>query len=224
MTSRNRETGWTGPRLDEDGSMASMPEPVRGGSPQYAPGIRLTLSLKGQHVQSYTFDKTEVAIGRDPYCDVYVDNPGVSRQHFKLDHGETGEWRVTDLGSANGTYLNDRPVKVGTLRDGDVVQFGKYSLLVNVDELVGGDESGVRRHSAAEGATMMLSPSEVRQMVAEARSGATAGPKLAVVPRDTRMAAPAPAPEVTNQNAWMIWAGLAVLAAVAVAVYALVSR
>ncbi len=204
--------------------MASMPEPVRGGSPQYAPGIRLTLSLKGQHVQSYAFDKNEVTIGRDPYNDVYVDNPGVSRSHFKIDRGDTGEWRVTDLGSANGTYLNDRPVKVGTLRDGDVVQFGKYSVLVNVDELVGGDDSAVRRHSAAEGATMMLSPSEVRQMVAEARSGATATPKLTVVPRDARPAAPAPEPEATPKNAWMLWVGLAVLAAVAVAVYALVSR
>ena len=204
--------------------MASMPEPVRGGSPQYAPGIRLTLSLKGQHVQSYIFDKNEVTIGRDPYNDVYVDNPGVSRSHFKIDRGETGEWRVTDLGSANGTYLNDRPVKVGTLRDGDVVQFGKYSVLVNVDELVGGEDSAVRKHSAAEGATMMLSPSEVRQMVAEARGGATAAPKLTVVPRDTRPAVPVTEPEAAPKNAWMLWVGLAVLAAVAVAVYALVSR
>ena len=203
--------------------MASMPEPVRGGSPQYAPGIRLTLSLKGQHVQSYIFDKNEITVGRDPYNDIYVDNPGVSRSHFKLDRGDTGEWRVTDLGSANGTYLNDRPVKVGTLRDGDIVQFGKYSVGVNVDELVGGDDP-VRKHSAAEGATMMLSPSEVRQMVADARSGATAAPKLSVVPRDARPAAPAPEPEVEPKNAWMLWAGLAVLAAVAVAVYALVSR
>lgn len=201
--------------------MASMPEPVRGGSPQYAPVIRLTLSLKGQHVQSYVFDKTEVTIGRDPYNDVYVDNPGVSRQHFKFDRGDTGEWRVTDLGSANGTYLNDRPVKVGTLRDGDVVQFGKYSVTVNVDELIGGDDSTVRRHSAAEGATMMLSPSEVRQMVAEARGTAT--PKLSVVPRDARPAA-TPEPEAEPKNAWMLWVGLAVLAAVSVAVYALVSR
>jgi len=206
--------------------MASMPEPVRGGSPQYAPGIRLTLSLKSQHVQSYTFDKSEIMVGRDPYCDVYVDNPGVSRQHFKIDRGETGEYRVTDLGSSNGTYLNDRPTKVGTLRDGDVIQFGKYSVTVNVDELVGGDDSSVRRHSPAEGATMMLSPAEVRQMVADARSGAPA-PKLAVVGRETpRTPAPqpAPTPQATNANAWVLWGGLAVLAAAAVAWYALASH
>ncbi len=207
--------------------MASLPEPVRGGSPQYAPGIRLTLSLKGQHVQSYTFDKPDgVTIGRDPYCDVYVDNPGVSRQHFKIDRGETGEYRVTDLGSSNGTYLNDRPVKVGTLRDGDVIQFGKYALTVNVDELVGGEDPNTRRHSVAEGATMMLSPAEVRQMVADARGG-TPAPKLAVVTRETpRTPAPSPmvTPETTNANAWVLWVGLAVLAAAAVAWYALASH
>ena len=207
--------------------MASMPEPVRGGSPQYAPGIRLTLSLKGQHVQSYIFDKNEVTIGRDPYNDVYVDNPGVSRQHFKIDRGETGEYRVTDLGSSNGTYLNDRPVKVGTLRDGDVVQFGKYSVTVNVDELVGGEDSAARRHSAAEGATMMLSPSEVRQMVAEARSGNSA-PKLAVVGRETPRPnlepASSPAPASGGSNAWVLWVGLAAVAAAAVAWFAFASH
>ena len=44
--------------------MAAMPEPAPGGAPQYAPVVRLTLSLKGQHVQSYTFDKPGVYVLR----------------------------------------------------------------------------------------------------------------------------------------------------------------
>ena len=190
--------------------MASMPDPVPGGTPQYAAGLHLVLSLKGQLVQNYSFDKPEIMIGRDPYCDVYVDNPGVSRQHFKLDRGETGEYRVTDLGSSNGTYLNDRPVKVGTLRDGDVVQFGKYSLRVGIDELIGDDGAASRRHSAADGATMMLTPSEVRQMVAEARGTPSAGPKLSVV---TREAAPAPVSSAPRPlPIWLLVVGAAVVA------------
>lgn len=202
--------------------MASMPEPVRGGAPQYAAGVRLALSLKGQLVQNYTFDKSEITVGRDPYCDVYVDNPGVSRQHFRIERGDTGEYRVTDLGSSNGTYLNDRPVKVGTLRDGDVIQFGKYTVQVGVDELIGGDD-GPKRHSAAEGATMMLSPSEVRQMVAEARSGPSA-PRLSVVPKET----PAPQPPVSSspsgEQAWWPWAVVGVLAIGIAAYFFTVSR
>jgi pSer/pThr/pTyr-binding forkhead associated (FHA) protein len=195
--------------------MASMPEPVRGGSPRYAAGVRLTLSLKGQLVQNFSFDKPEIKVGRDPYCDVYVDNPGISREHFRIDRGDTGEFRVTDLGSSNGTYLNDRPVKVGTLRDGDVIQFGKYSLQVNVDELIG-DDSVVRRHSAAEGATMMLSPSEVRQMVAEARTSPAPKPRLSVVERNATPE-PAPSPSAPASRPWMLWVVLAGMAAMAVA-------
>jgi len=203
--------------------MAAMPEPAPGGAPQYAPVVRLTLSLKGQHVQSYTFDKPEIRVGRDPYCDIYVENPGVSRQHFKIDRGETGEYRVTDLGSANGTYLNDRPVKVGTLRDRDVVQFGKYSLEVSVDELIGDDETGVRRISNNEGATMMLSPSEVRQLVTDARN--SPAPRLSVVPpAPGRSTAPEPAEAPEKGNAWLLWVAIATVAAAGVAWYALASR
>ena len=196
--------------------MASMPEPVRGEAPRYAVGIRLILSLKGQLVQTYSFDKPELTIGRDPYCDVYVDNPGVSRQHFRIERSDIGEYRMTDLGSSNGTYLNDRPVKAGTLRDGDVIQFGKYSLRVGVDELVGGDDSETRKHSAADGATMMLSPSEVRQMVADARGGASQAPKLAVVPRTTLLAE-MPVPAKSEFRPWVLWLVLGGVACLALA-------
>lgn len=191
--------------------MASMPEPVPGGSPQFASGIRLSLSLKGQTVQDFAFDKNEITVGRDPYCDVYVDNPGVSRQHFRIDRGDTGEYRVTDLESSNGTYLNDRPVKVGTLRDGDVIQFGKYSVKVGIDELIGGAGASPRRQDADEGATMMLSPSEVRQMVAEARQSPPPGrPALSVIQSSPEPSLPAP---VSSSNGWVLWAALAVAAA-----------
>ena len=194
--------------------MGSMPESVRGGSPEYAPGVELTLSLKGQVVQRYTFDKPELVIGRDPYADVYVDNPGVSRQHFKIVRGDTGEYRVVDSGSSNGTYLNDRPIKVATLRDGDVVQFAKYALLVNIDELIGSDD-GARKHSVADGATMMLSPSEVRQMVADTRTSPRPAARLTVVtPGQTAPSEPAPA--TSGLPSWVLWAIVAAVAAAAI--------
>ncbi len=204
--------------------MASMPDPVRGDAPRYAAEVRLALSLKGQLVQTFNFDKSEITVGRDPYCDVYVDNPGVSRQHFRISRGDTGEFRVTDLGSSNGTYLNDRPVKVGTLRDGDVIQFGKYSVKFQVDELVGDEAAGPRAHSVAEGATMMLSPAEVRQMVAEARGGA-AKPKLAVVSRETApVPAATPAPSRSALPGWLPWAVAGVVAVAAAAMLLLQGR
>ena len=201
--------------------MASMPEPVGSGSPQYAPGIQIALSLKGQPVQTYNFDQSEILVGRDPYCHVYVDNPGVSRQHFKIDRGETGEYRVTDLGSSNGTYLNDRPVQVAPLRDRDVIQFSKYTLQVGLEEMVGsGSGPTLAQRRAGEGATVMLSPSEVRSMMAESK--AATPPRLNVVqggPAATpRASAPASPPAPSQSPAWGVWIAITLVALGIVAV------
>jgi len=119
--------------------MAASPDPVHPSNeaPAYASNISLTLSLKGQTVQTYEFNRESISVGRDPLCEIYVDNPGVSRQHFRITRGEQGDYRVADQGSSNGTYLNDRPIQVASLRDGDTIQFSKYSLLVGLEELVG---------------------------------------------------------------------------------------
>ncbi|MEQ1834618.1 MAG: FHA domain-containing protein, partial [Candidatus Eisenbacteria bacterium] len=53
--------------------------------------IKLRLSLMGRPVRNYTFDKPVIQVGRDPAADVYVDNPGVSRDHFRLAHGRAAE-------------------------------------------------------------------------------------------------------------------------------------
>ncbi len=63
-------------------------------------------------------------VGRDPLCQVVIDDSRVSREHLALEW-TGGQWWVRDLGSSNGTFLNGRPVHrlaVGqafTLRLGD---------------------------------------------------------------------------------------------------------
>ncbi len=46
-------------------------------------------------------------VGRDPACDVVVDDSLVSRRHVGFVH-ESGQWHVEDLGSTRGTYLDHR--------------------------------------------------------------------------------------------------------------------
>jgi pSer/pThr/pTyr-binding forkhead associated (FHA) protein len=48
-------------------------------------------------------------IGRSADCEIRLDNPLVSRAHARLDLGPDGRWRVRDLGSHNGTRLNNQP-------------------------------------------------------------------------------------------------------------------
>jgi len=74
----------------------------------------------------------EIVIGRLPECDVRLLGEKVSRQHTRVWQHE-GSWLVADLGSRNGTYVND--VRTGgewTLNDGDRIRIGSVTILFTV--------------------------------------------------------------------------------------------
>jgi len=125
--------------------------------------IKLRLSLMGRPVRNYTFTKPVISVGRDPSADVYVDNPGVSRDHFRLERVEGGEYQVVDLGSANGTFVNDQMVNSAVVHNNDVVRFGKYTLWVGYESdrrSVSRDEAQAAAAGAA-GHTVVLSRAEI---------------------------------------------------------------
>lgn len=65
----------------------------------------------------------DVTIGREG-CDVLLDDPEVSRHHATIRQSAAGT-AVEDLGSRNGTFVNDRRISGLTkLREGDVVRVG----------------------------------------------------------------------------------------------------
>ena len=70
-------------------------------------------------------DGAPMLVGRAPTCDVPVFDPTVSRRHAELSL-IAGGVKVTDLGSANGTFVNGEKITGDrTARGGDVVTFGK---------------------------------------------------------------------------------------------------
>jgi diguanylate cyclase (GGDEF)-like protein len=66
----------------------------------------------------------EHVVGRLDDLDVPIDADSVSRRHARLYRREDG-WCAEDLGSTNGTFVNDRRLDAPTaLRDGDQIRFG----------------------------------------------------------------------------------------------------
>src|SRR5829696_5005546 len=53
------------------------------------------------------------------------DDVTVSRKHAEIVHGDSG-YRIRDVGSLNGTYVNRVRVDAVDLRNGDEIQVGKY--------------------------------------------------------------------------------------------------
>lgn len=70
-----------------------------------------------------------VTIGRDPNCDINIDDPGLSRTHAEIIRdGET--LLFVDLGSLNGSLINGRRVSHRVLAAGDKVKIGDSAFLV----------------------------------------------------------------------------------------------
>jgi pSer/pThr/pTyr-binding forkhead associated (FHA) protein len=67
-------------------------------------------------------------VGRAPSSTISVDDTYVSQQHARF-FSRDGAWFVEDLGSTNGTYLNDRRIsEPAEVHTGDVVRIGKTVL------------------------------------------------------------------------------------------------
>ena len=75
---------------------------------------------------------SELSIGRDKANALVIDEPSVSRQHCLLRAAENG-YRIRDLASRNGTYVNGMPVTERALHNGDQIQVGYCALLFLAD-------------------------------------------------------------------------------------------
>ena len=60
-------------------------------------------------------------IGRHRTCDIQLKLPSISRRHLRLSY-KAGSWLVEDLGSSNGTKVNDQPVESSALTTADKIQ------------------------------------------------------------------------------------------------------
>lgn len=87
----------------------------------------LILKLGDTVVQRYVFDKDIISIGRSRDNDVVVDNLSVSRNHARLRR-QNGKFILTDLNSANGTYVNNVRVSKTEIVDNDVITLGKHTI------------------------------------------------------------------------------------------------
>jgi predicted component of type VI protein secretion system len=140
--------------------------------------LKIRLSLKGRPIKTFTFNKEVISVGRNPEADVFLDNPGVSRDHLKLEMTSRGFYAVEDLGSANGTFLNDQPIKREYLMNNDVVRVGKFSLWVNYEEDRRTMSASGKLHPQAFEGTTVLSTDELEDMMHHAQVSEPEAPEL----------------------------------------------
>jgi len=92
-------------------------------------GSALLVVQRGPSAGSrFLLDTDVVSAGRHPESEIFLDDVTVSRRHAEFRRGPEG-FRVADVGSLNGTYVNRDRIDEVTLQGGDEVQIGKYRLV-----------------------------------------------------------------------------------------------
>lgn len=145
------------------------------------PVIKIRVSLKGRPVGSYSFMKESITVGRDPGADISLDNASISREHLKFEFGPSGYYSVVDLGSANGTLLNEEPVERSYVFNSDVVRIGKYALWIELEK----DRRSAREEEPQQpqrispdqlAGTMVLSSNDLQRMMDASKTAEAAAP------------------------------------------------
>jgi hypothetical protein len=87
----------------------------------------LYLIENGSRTQTFDLDKHVVKLGRMADCDVVIPDPGASRHHAEIRRTEDG-FVLSDLGSTNGTMVNEATVSERLLEEGDRITIGRTVL------------------------------------------------------------------------------------------------
>lgn len=145
---------------------------------------RMVVAIDGVVIKEVLLTQERTTMGRRPYNDVVIDNLAVSGEHaVVVMSGDDVE--LQDLGSTNGTYVNGKPIKRQLLRNGDVVEMGRYQIRFLHDASMSGYDK-----------TMVFA----RGMLPRIAPAPAVGP----APASTPASAPAPAPAPAGTGAGIV--------------------
>ena len=85
----------------------------------------VSLEVSGRE---FPLDGARHVIGRAGSCDIILTDSSVSSEHARINHDADG-WRVVNLLSTNGTFVNGKRVSNEVLHHGDRVRFGRVEFL-----------------------------------------------------------------------------------------------
>ena len=94
---------------------------------------KLILSMDGLVLKEISLGKERMSIGRKASNDIQIDNLAISGEHAAVVTILNDSF-LEDLNSTNGTLVNGQPAKKHFLKNGDVVELGKYKLKYVADQ------------------------------------------------------------------------------------------
>ena len=150
---------------------------------------KLILSMDGLVLKEIPLTKERMSIGRKATNDIQIDNLAISGEHAAVVTILNDSF-LEDLNSTNGTLVNGQPAKKHFLKNGDVIELGKYKLKYVAEQAQQVDAADfektmVLRPNALKQAPAPMTPvaeaAEVRKSVIDTQAGVQAPPAPPVV-------------------------------------------
>lgn len=152
---------------------------------------KVIVSFDGAVIAEHTLLQERTTLGRRPFNDIVIDNLAVSGQHlvFLMTPGEVF---VEDLNSTNGTYVNGKVARKQALKDGDLLEVGKYKIKFVNDAVGGVSEPPVKAKPPSNAANNAAAGATGGQLTGSIKvlSGAAAGREVPLVKAVTTFGKP----------------------------------
>lgn len=94
--------------------------------------VVLVMIRSNGQTRSFSLSKEVTILGRRNDCDLRIPLPEVSRRHARIIK-QGNELLAEDLGSANGTTVNDQRIQQQRLNPGDRLQLGSVEFIIQID-------------------------------------------------------------------------------------------
>jgi len=110
-------------QLDEQRRLQEIIQEMKGGK-----GFARLRVVRGQGYTDYEINKPRFSVGKKAGNDLVLDDKTVSGHHFVI-HYENHGYRIEDLNSTNGTYVNGQRIRKAPLKHNDIIQAGNTKLI-----------------------------------------------------------------------------------------------
>jgi len=122
--------------------------------------LKLRIHVEGSPERVLNLTHGELVIGRLPECDLCLPFSEVSRHHSRIYQDRDGRWMIEDLGSTNGTVVNQVLIQgPQAIENNDAIQVGNTFLMAYISQLI----TAKRTQTVVGGRTILRSAEELQQ-------------------------------------------------------------
>jgi len=147
------------------------------------------ITFNNQEQGTHELNKPKMVVGREAGCEICIDNLGISRQHCAFVN-KNGAFVVQDLGSSNGTFVNQKRIVEHFLNDGDEIVIGKYVIRFKNEQQVQAVEKASNSPVPDTLNTYVMDSNKIQEQLAKMKAqqqggGGGAGGETTPAPKNT---------------------------------------